>query len=109
MSIILSREGANPKVSGHFFKAVVQVVLLFWDRDMDPDPPDGAGPDQISAQGRATAHREASGASGGGALRISSYGGGNVRIRIRGDWGINHEEAEYGCAIYCDATEYGPL
>ena len=26
---ILSREGADPKVSGHFFKAVVQAVLLF--------------------------------------------------------------------------------
>ena len=25
---ILSQEGADPKVSGHFFKAVVQVVLL---------------------------------------------------------------------------------
>ena len=29
MSRILIREGADPKVSGHFFKAVVQVVLLF--------------------------------------------------------------------------------
>ena len=26
---ILIREGVNPKVSGHFFKAVVQEVLLF--------------------------------------------------------------------------------
>ena len=26
---ILSQEGADPKVSGHFFKALVQVVLLF--------------------------------------------------------------------------------
>ena len=30
MSRILSREGEDPKVSGHFFKAVVQAVLLFW-------------------------------------------------------------------------------
>ena len=43
MSIILSREGANPKVSGHFFKAVVQEVLLFRDRDRDPDPPGWSG------------------------------------------------------------------
>ena len=27
--IILQREGANPRVSGMFFKAVVQAVLLF--------------------------------------------------------------------------------
>ena len=26
---VLSREGADPKIYGHFFKAVVQVVLLF--------------------------------------------------------------------------------
>ena len=29
LSRILSREGADPKVSGHFYKAVVQAVLLF--------------------------------------------------------------------------------
>ena len=29
MTRILSREGAEPKVSGLFFKAVVQAVLLF--------------------------------------------------------------------------------
>ena len=29
MSRILSREGADKKVSGNFFKAVVQAVLLF--------------------------------------------------------------------------------
>ena len=29
MSRILSQEGANPEVSQHFFKAVVQAVLMF--------------------------------------------------------------------------------
>ena len=29
LSRILSREGEDPKVSGHFFKAVTQAVLLF--------------------------------------------------------------------------------
>ena len=29
LSQILRREGADPKVSGHFFKAVTQAVLLF--------------------------------------------------------------------------------
>ena len=29
MLSILSREGEDPKVSGHFFKAVVQAVFLF--------------------------------------------------------------------------------
>ena len=29
MSRILSRDGADPKVTGYFFKALVQVVFLF--------------------------------------------------------------------------------
>ena len=29
LSRILSREGADPKLSGHFYKAVAQAVLLF--------------------------------------------------------------------------------
>ena len=29
LSIILGREGAKPRVSGMFFKAVVQAVLIF--------------------------------------------------------------------------------
>ena len=29
LSRILSREGGDPKVSGHFYKAVAQTVLLF--------------------------------------------------------------------------------
>ena len=29
LSLILSREGADPNVSGHFFKSVTQAVLLF--------------------------------------------------------------------------------
>ena len=28
LSRILSREGADPKVSGHFFKSVLQAVLM---------------------------------------------------------------------------------
>ena len=35
---ILSREGAYPKVSGLCFKAVVQVVLIFWGIDVGPEP-----------------------------------------------------------------------
>ena len=35
---------------------------------------------------------------------VSNGGGG-----IREDWGLNHEEVEYGRAIYCKGTDYGPL
>ena len=30
LSRVLGREGADPKVSGNFYKAVAQAVLLFW-------------------------------------------------------------------------------
>ena len=109
MSRILIWEEADPKVLGHFFKAVVQAVLLFWGRDVGPDPPDGAGPDHISAQGRAMAHQEAAEAEGGGALVISSADGVNDGSGLQGDRDLRHEEAEYGRAIYCDATDSGTL
>ena len=44
MTKLLIREEADPKVWGLLIKAVVQAVLLFWGRDVGPDPPDGAGP-----------------------------------------------------------------
>ena len=82
MSRILSWGGAEPKVLGHLFKAVVQAVLLFRGREVGPDPPEVAGPEQLSAQGSAAAHREADEAEGGGELGISSAGGGNGRSGI---------------------------
>ena len=59
MSRIVSWGGADPKVSGHLFKAVVQAVLLFRGREVGPDPPELAGPEQLSAQGSVAAHQEA--------------------------------------------------
>ena len=38
---------------------------------------------------------------GGGNGVIPLIGGGNGGSRLRGDWDIRHEEAEYGCAVYC--------
>ena len=55
LMILIQEGGGGLKVLGHFLKAVVQAVFL----DMGPDPLDGAGPEQFSAQGRATDHREA--------------------------------------------------
>ena len=42
-------------------------------------------------------------------LVLPTIGGGNWGIRFLGDQGIHHEEAEHGCTVYCDATNYGPL
>ena len=60
----------------------MQAVLLFQGRDVGPDPPDGAGPDKISAQGRATDYHEESEAEGRGELGISHAGGSNGGSRI---------------------------
>ena len=43
LSRVLSREGSDPKVSGHFYKAVAKGVLLFRYREMGAQPKDGAG------------------------------------------------------------------
>ena len=85
------------------------MVLLFKGRDLGTKPPYRAGPDQLSAQGLTTAHRNTDKAVGGGELGISSAGGGNGGSGLRGDWGLRHEEEEYDCTIYLDATDYGPL
>ena len=49
----------------------------FRGRDVGPDPLYGAGPEQLSEQGRAADHREATKSAGGGELKISSAGSGN--------------------------------
>ena len=56
---------------------------------------------------RATAHQEAAEETGRWELVIHLIGGGNGVSRLCGDRGIRHEEAEYGRAVYCDATDYG--
>ena len=76
---------------------------------MCPEPPDGTVPEHLPAQGCATDHWEASEAEGGGEMGISSDGGSNGGGGLLGDLGLHHEEAEYGHAIYCNATDYGPL
>ena len=76
---------------------------------MGNDPKDGAGPEYFSTQGRATSHQEASEETGGWDLVILLIGGGNGRSRLQRDQDIHHEEAEYGCAVYCDTTDSVPM
>ena len=82
MSRVLIREGAYRKVSGHFFKAVVQAVLLFgaemWvlTRRMERDL------NIFQQKGHATAHREAVEKAGGWKLGLPFAGGDNGRRRL---------------------------
>ena len=63
----------------------------------------------FTTQSRATAHREAAEETVGWELVIPTIGGGNGGSRLQGDWEIHHEEVEHGRAVYCDATNSGPL
>ena len=56
-----------------------------------------------------TAHREAAEETGGWELGLSIIEGSNGGIRLRGDRNIHQDEAEHGHAVYCDATDSGPL
>ena len=76
MNRILGLEGADPRILGLYFKAVVQAVD-FRVRDVGPDPLYGEGPGQLPAQGRATDHREAAEAVWGRDMGVSSAGGSN--------------------------------
>ena len=109
LSRILIREGADPKVSGHFFQGGEPGGVVVWGGDEGTDPQDGAGPEYFSTQGRVTAHQEASEETEGWELVIPLIGGVNVGSRLWGDWYICYKEVEYGRTVYCDATDSGPL
>ena len=83
----------------------MQAALPFQGKDMGPDPLDRAGPDHISAEGCATAYKEAAEEEGGGELGISSADGSNGGSELQRDRGLSNEEAEYGRGIYCNTTD----
>ena len=100
--------GRTQRSQGYFSGGHVGGVA-FRGRDMGPDPPDGAGPEQIPAQGIAMSHQEAAEVEGGGEIVISSADISNGGVRLWIDWGLHHKKTEYGRAIYCDAADAGPL
>ena len=42
-------------------------------------------------------------------MGLTSIVGGTGGIRVRGDQEVRHEGAYHGRAVYCDATNSGPL
>ena len=76
---------------------------------MGANPQYGAGPWWFPTQGRVTARREEAEETGGWESVITTIGGGNVGIRLRGDREIHKKEEEHGRTVYCDATNSGPL
>ena len=76
---------------------------------MGADSEDGEGPGKFSVQGRAEDHREAAAAREGRDLVLTFVGGSNEVDRDGSDTDVNSPEAEYGCAIYCDSADSGPV
>ena len=102
---ILGQEGANPRVSGMFFKAVVQAVLIFGSATWVLNP-------HIRRDLGSLKHGVSRGITGRhprGGLVISTAGDSNGGVGIQGDRGLNNKKAEHGCTIYCNAADSGPL
>ena len=76
---------------------------------MGTDSKDGEGPGKFSVQGRAEDHGEAAVAREGRELVLTFVGGSNEGDMDGSDTDVNPPEAEYGCAIYCDVADYGPV
>ena len=83
--------------------------VSIWGGDVGTRPEDGAGPGQFPTQGREHYHWEAAAETGGWELGITASGGGTGGSGFRGDKEVGHKETEHGCAVYCNATNYGPL
>ena len=109
LSRILIREGADKRVSGNFFKAMVQAMLLFGEETWVLTP-------RIEWALESFLHRDARRITGkqpqregGWAMDIPSYEGGHARGGVQRDSEGHHKELEYGRAIHCNATDYEPL
>ena len=92
MMRILSREGADLKVLGHFFKVVVQAVLLFGAKTwvLTPRMEQALRRFQNRFAQRITGRQPRQ--RGGLGLIISSTGGRNGGSGLRGDQVLRHEE-----------------
>ena len=76
---------------------------------MGPHSEDVEGPGQLSVQGCEEAHWEAAAAEEIRELGLPASGGGTERSDTGGDTEFHNTEAENGRAIYCDATDSGPM
>ena len=101
--------GSGPKgVTDVLYSSILDGPPL-WGGDLGTNPEEGEGPGQFSVQGGKEDHWEATAAKDRRELGIPTSGRGKEGSRNGGDTDIHHTEAEYGRAIYCDATYSGPI
>ena len=94
VSRILSLEGADPKLLGHFFKAEVQEVLLFGVDMWVLNPSMERDMSSFHHRVAQLITRRHPRRRGGWELVLSSAGGSNggSGSGLQGDWGLRHEE-----------------
>ena len=109
LSRILGREGATVRISGAFFKSVVQQVLLFGAETWVVTP-------RMERALSGFLHRAARRLTGrqarrgrNGTWHYPSLEGGHAGGRADGHRKIHREQAEHSRAVHCDATASGPV
>ena len=101
--------GRRPKgVKGVLLRRDPGGVAL-WVRDVGVNGKDGESPGQLPVQDREEDHREAAAMKEVWELGIPAVGGSNEGDGDGGDKDTNYPEAEYGCAIHCDAADSEPV
>ena len=101
--------GGQPKGIRDVFQGVITGNVAFSDQRRGCLPPAWMVPDRFSSQGCTADHIETYGETGGGGIVIPTTGDSNVGGELRGDRGLHPKNPEHGRAIYCDATNSGPL
>ena len=96
-------------MSEFFYKAVAQAVLLFGAETwvLTPRMEQVLDSFQHRVARRITVKQQRR--QGVWELGVPASGGGNGGSRLLGDQDVGQKEAEHGRAVYCDATNYGPL
>ena len=106
---ILIREGATPQISGSFFKAVVQQVLLFGAETWVVTPKMERALSGFLHGGGEAAHREAGAEREERRVVLPVPRGGHTGDRPDRHTEIHSKQAEHGRAVHCDATASRPV
>ena len=77
--------------------------------DMGPHKEYGVSPGRLPGQGCEVVNRETASPGERWAMVLTVPGGGDEGGGDRADFYVNPSEAEHGRAIYCDATDSGPM
>ena len=109
MSRVLGREGADPNVSGNFYKAVAQAVLLFgaktWVLTQRMEKALEIFQSRVARRLTGKHSRQKKYGSWDYPPLAEAMG----EAGDRGGTEVNNTKAEHGLTIYCDATDSGPM